>query len=538
MWSGALAIPSEPRSIVLTGFMGTGKSTVARLLAEALGRPLVDSDDLIVERAGLTIPEIFAQQGEAAFRALEARLCAELAAQTGLVIATGGGMLIPPGNRALMLRSAVVICLDAAPETIEARLNTSAGRPLAGQWRELYEARKPVYAALPHHLATDDLTIGQAVQALRSLLQGILPVEAPEGRYDILIQKGLLSDLGGRAAHFGLDGRVAVITNPTVARLYGDALAQSLPQAAQLLMPEGEAHKTLATVANLYSQMVTAGADRGTAVVALGGGVVGDTAGFAAATYMRGLRLVQAPTTLLSMVDSSVGGKVGVDLPEGKNLAGAFKQPAWVLIDPETLRTLPMREIRCGMAEVIKHGLIADAGLLDQVLALPWAEQGGPDDLPGAPLVDGIADLLARAVQVKIEVVQRDPFEQGERMHLNLGHTFGHAIEQVSGYAWPHGEAVGAGLMAAALLSRRLGLCADETVARVRALNAAAGLPLSIGDLDGEALYAAMASDKKWRGGQSHFVLLEAVGRPRVVVGVPAGDVLAVLAALRAPVKE
>lgn len=538
MWSGALAIPSESRSIVLTGFMGTGKSTIARRLARESGRPLVDADDLIVERSGLTIPEIFAQQGEAAFRALEAQLCKELAAQDGLVIATGGGMLVAPENRAVMMRPAIVICLDAAPETIESRLSASGGRPLASQWRALYEARKPAYAALPYHLATDGLTVEQTVQAVRALLQGILPVEAPDGRYDILIQKGVLGDLGRQAAHFGLDGRVNVISNPTVARLYGDALTRDLHQATQLFMPDGEAYKTLETVASLYSQMVAAGADRGTTIMALGGGVVGDTAGFTAATYMRGVRLVQAPTTLLSMVDSSVGGKVGVDLPEGKNLAGAFKQPAWVLIDPETLRTLPLREIRCGMAEVIKHGLIADAGLLDLVLALPWAEQGGPDALPSAALVNGIADLLARAVRVKIGVVQRDPYEQNERMHLNLGHTFGHAIEQVSGYAWPHGEAVGVGLIAAALLSRRLGLCVDETVEHVRALNTAVGLPQTTGDLDGEALYAAMASDKKWRAGQSHFVLLEAVGRPRVVTGVPAEDVLAVLSALRTAKEE
>jgi 3-dehydroquinate synthase len=533
-----LAIPSEPRNVVLTGFMGTGKSTVARLLAEALGRPCVDTDELIAARAGKSIPTIFEQLGEAAFRALEADVCAELAAQSGLVVATGGGMLVSPENRAVLLRSAVVICLDAAPETIAQRLQSEGGRPLAGRWQALYEARRPVYAALPYHVPTDDQPPEAVTQAVLHLLEGILPVEAPDGRYDILIRRGLLAGLGHLATRFGLSEHTAVITNPKVARLYGDALASALPDAAQLTMPDGEAYKTLDTVTDLYRQLVAAGADRGTTVLALGGGVVGDTAGFAAATYMRGVRLVQAPTTLLSMVDSSVGGKVGVDLPEGKNLVGAFKQPAWVLIDPDTLRTLPLREIRCGMAEVIKHGLIADPGLLDLVLALPWNRQGGADDLPGPALVDGVAGLLARAVQVKIGVVQRDPFEQGERMHLNLGHTFGHAIEQVSGYAWPHGEAVGAGLVAAALLSRRLGLCDDGVVERVRAINRAARLPVSIGAFDIEALYGAMASDKKWRAGKSRFVLLEAVGRPQVVTGVPAEDVLAVLESMRAPAKE
>jgi 3-dehydroquinate synthase len=528
-----LAIPNEARSVVITGFMGTGKTTVARLVAQALGRPLVDTDDLIMKRAGMSIADIFARQGEPAFRALEAGVCAEFAAQSGLVIATGGGMLVSPGNRATMLRSAIVVCLDARPETIEARLTGSVGRPLAGQWRELYEARRPAYASLPYHVATDDRAAGEIARYVLGLMRSVLPVESPDGRYDIVIRPGLIGQFAENTGHIAQGGPVAVITNTTVGALMGEAVAGSFPNAALLTMPDGEQHKSLATAADLYGQMVRAGMDRSGTVLALGGGVVGDTAGFVAATFMRGVRLVQVPTTLLSMVDSSVGGKVGVDLPEGKNLVGAFKQPAWVLIDPDTLRTLPMREIRCGMAEVIKHGLIADPGLLDAVSALPWAAQGGAQDRPTAELVDGIAGLVARAVQVKIDVVQRDPFEHGERMHLNLGHTFAHAIEQVSGYAWPHGEAVGAGLVAAALLSERLGLCSKETVEQVRSVTQVAALPQSIGSLDIEAVYSAMAADKKWRGGRSRFVLLEAPGRPKVVEGAPAEDVLAVLAALR-----
>lgn len=528
-----MAILNEDRSIVVTGFMGTGKTTVARLVSGALGRPLVDTDNLIMQRAGMSIADIFAQQGEPAFRALEAGICAEFAAQSGLVIATGGGMLVSPGNRETMLRSAIVVCLDARPETIETRLTGSVGRPLAGQWRELYEARRPAYASLPYHVATDGQTPESAAAAVLSLIRGVLPVESPDGRYDIVIRAGLLRALKDEAAHFGLDGRVAVLTNATIAGLIGEAVAAGLPDAALLIMPDGEQHKTVETVTGLYSQMVQIGLDRGATVLALGGGVVGDTAGFAAATYMRGVRLVQAPTTLLAMVDSSVGGKVGVDLPEGKNLAGAFKQPAWVLIDPDALRTLPMREIRCGMAELVKHGLIADPGLLDRVHALPWDEQGVPAARPTPDLVDGIAGLLARAVQVKIGVVQRDPYEQGERMHLNLGHTFGHAIEHVSGYAWAHGEAVGLGLIAAALLSERLGLCGPGVVEQVREVTRVVGLPQAMGPLDIEAAYAVMAADKKWRSGRSRFVLLEAAGRPRIVEGVPPEDVLAVLAALR-----
>ncbi|MBZ0288189.1 MAG: 3-dehydroquinate synthase, partial [Anaerolineae bacterium] len=248
--------------------------------------------------------------------------------------------------------------------------------------------------------------------------------------------------------------KTVIVTNTTLAPLYGQALMNSYANASLAIMPDGESYKTLDTVAQLYADFVAAGLDRGGTVVALGGGVVGDVAGFAAATYMRGVRLVQMPTSLLAMVDSSVGGKVGVDLPQGKNLVGAFKQPAMVIIDPQFLRTLPLREWRCGMAEVIKHGLLADRILLDQIEALgAWGET--------APALaeDELADLIARAVQVKVDVVQRDPFEKGERAHLNLGHTFAHAIEQASGYQWLHGEAVAVGLVAAARLSAALDRC-------------------------------------------------------------------------------
>lgn len=336
------------------------------------------------------------------------------------------------------------------------------------------------------------------------------------GSYPILILRGLLADIKARAHEFGLDNRVGVITNTTLAPLYGEALCAALPHAVLITMPDGEQYKTLETMASLYAQMVGAGLDRGSTVVALGGGVVGDTAGFAAATFMRGMRLVQAPTSLLAMVDSSVGAKVGVDLPQGKNLVGAFKQPALVLIDPDVLSTLPVRERRCGLAEVIKHGLIADPGLLDDI------DTGIEDE-----------QLIRRAVQVKVNVVEEDPFEQNIRAFLNLGHTFGHAIEQVSGYAWLHGEAVGVGLIAAARLSHRLHLCDANVVDTVERSVASAGLPQSIEELDVDALWAAMATDKKWHQGKPRFVLLRAVGQPEIVEGVSRDDVMTVLEHLR-----
>ncbi len=336
-----------------------------------------------------------------------------------------------------------------------------------------------------------------------------IPVKTPTSEYTITIERGGL-------AQFSLDERCAVVTNTTLAPLYGAALVSRLPDAVLVVIPDGERYKTLETVARLYSDFVAAGQDRGSTVIALGGGVVGDTAGFAAATYMRGVRLVQIPTSLLAMVDSSVGGKVGVDLPEGKNLVGAFKQPDAVLIDPDVLKTLPPREWRCGTAEAIKHALIADPGLLE--LIDPAQDQGA---------------MVARAVQVKVDVVQQDPYEQNIRAYLNFGHTFAHAVELVSGYQWLHGEAVGVGMVAAARLSNALGLLDAKSANKVESIVARYGLPTRLGELDAEALYEAMFTDKKWQRGRSRFVLLEGIGKPTIVNDVPAEAVIEVLQVLR-----
>lgn len=346
----------------------------------------------------------------------------------------------------------------------------------------------------------------------------VITVHTPDGdQYPILIGSGGLEKLLIGASTSNDAPYTAIVTNTTLAPIYGEELAAALPDCVLITIPDGEQYKNLDTVAYLYSEFVKAGLDRSSIVFALGGGVVGDTAGFAAASYMRGIKLVQIPTSLLAMVDSSVGGKVGVDLPEGKNLVGAFKQPEMVLIDLQVLDTLPQREWRCGMAEVIKHGLLADDTLLDPTLYLNGQRE----------------ELVYRAIQVKVDVVQRDPFEKDIRAHLNLGHTFAHAIERVTQYQVPHGEAVGIGLMAAALLSYNLGLADHSLPELVDEILAEVGLPRHIGGLEPEALYAAMATDKKWKGGQSRFVLLRGVGQPLIMKDVSKADVIRVLELLR-----
>lgn len=335
--------------------------------------------------------------------------------------------------------------------------------------------------------------------------------------YDIVIERGLLQRLAKDASEFALDGRVIVGTNSTLAPLYGQQLVTHLPNAAIAYMEDGEEHKNLDTISRFYDQFLKQGADRHTTILALGGGVVGDAVGFAAASFMRGVRFVQAPTSLLAMVDSSVGGKVGVDLPQGKNLVGAFKQPEVVLIDPDVLETLPKEQWRCGMGEILKHGLISDEGLLDEKLhRKKFAE-----------------DLVARAVQVKVNIVEEDPYEHSVRAYLNLGHTFAHAIEQVTEYEWMHGDAVGFGLMAAATLSHELGMIDDELVKRIRRVLAEAELPRYIRDIAPDAIWDAMITDKKWKNGVSRFVLLEGMNHPTIVEGIERDVVVKVLESLQ-----
>ncbi|HVO72149.1 MAG TPA: 3-dehydroquinate synthase [Aggregatilineaceae bacterium] len=345
-----------------------------------------------------------------------------------------------------------------------------------------------------------------------------LTIRGAEGVYPVIVREGALTDA---LPHFVAErgfSRVAVITNTTLAPLYGAALVGRLPGGYLVSVPDGEQHKTLETMHSIYAQLLDCGADRGTLIVALGGGVIGDMAGFAAATFMRGVALVQAPTSLLAMVDASLGGKVGVDLPQGKNLVGAFKDPLAVFADTSTLRTLPEVEFRCGLAEVIKAALVGDPPLLDHLLA------------HGA---EPVAELIARAAAVKVRLVEQDRLEKGPRAYLNLGHTFAHAIEQVSGYTWKHGEAVAVGMVAAARLSEWRELCSPGLAAHVARALAAFGLPVYCTGFEPGDLWDAMRHDKKWRDGAVRLVLLGGIGEPVIVDDASRDEVIAVLDGLR-----
>jgi 3-dehydroquinate synthase len=335
-----------------------------------------------------------------------------------------------------------------------------------------------------------------------------VPVSTPGGCYDIRIGAGLLSQ---PASFQGLPpaAQAVIVSNPTVDALHGEALRKALTplygQVSTLLLPDGEAYKDWSTLNQVFDHLLARGCDRQTTLFALGGGVIGDMTGFAAATYMRGVPFVQVPTTLLAQVDSSVGGKTAVNHPRGKNMVGAFYQPLRVVCDLDTLQTLPDRELSAGLAEVIKYGPIYDASFL------AWLEQQMPALLARSP--QALAHAVRRSCEIKAEVVGQDERESGLRAILNFGHTFGHAIEAGLGYgAWLHGEAVGCGMVMAADLSAQLGLVPAATVQRVQALVRAAGLPVLGPRLGTQRYLDLMRVDKKAEAGEIRFVLLQANG--------------------------
>ena len=352
-----------------------------------------------------------------------------------------------------------------------------------------------------------------------------LPVDLAGRSYDIHIGSGLLDRLGEFVRPLRPSG-LLIVTDARVGPLYAAralAALRSIAPSAVFELAGGETGKDMRAVEAVLDALLAAGADRRSVVIALGGGVVGDIAGFAAAIYMRGIRFVQVPTTLLAQVDSSVGGKTGVNHPRGKNLIGAFHQPEAVVADTDTLRTLPPRDLSAGLAEVLKHGLLADADYFAQVA----------DDLPRLLACDeqALTEAIARSCQIKAAIVARDEKESGERALLNLGHTFGHAIEALTGYErWLHGEAVGCGMCLAADLSQRLGLISRGDVETIERAVAAARLPTRIDGLSRAAALESMRGDKKAEAGEIRFIVLERIGRA-VQRTVPAAALDATLAA-------
>jgi shikimate kinase/3-dehydroquinate synthase len=527
---------AQPRAIVLIGFMGAGKSTAAAELARMLGVRPLDSDKLLEERFGHTIAEEFERHGEAVFRGVEEQLVCELLENAGraghqTVIALGGGSVLSERvQRALESHLTVLLDIDAdlAWERIGAANDGAGERPLARDpeaFRVLFAERRGLYEDLADVFlppAAGQSPIGpQVPDALRGLSAApsgtrLLWASAASGEYPVFVGRGLLR-AGGTAALeaiWPLDlacSRRFCVTDETVSALYGGRLGEL---GVSVSIPPGERHKTLASAERVWHELLTAGMTRADHVVALGGGVVGDLAGFCAATYQRGVPVVQIPTTLVAQVDSAYGGKTGVDLPEAKNYVGVYHQPAGVLVDPDTLATLPAAELAAGWVEVLKTALIAGGPLWERVAGGGEVEE----------------DTILACARTKLAVVAADERDSGRRQVLNLGHTVGHAIETVTGYArYRHGEAVGLGLLVALRLSGQ-----EDLRAQVRELLLARGLPVTLGNApaDVEQIVRATAHDKKRVGAHVPFVLVRAPGD--VVTGrdVPEADLRAAVADL------
>jgi shikimate kinase / 3-dehydroquinate synthase len=517
------------RALVFIGFMGAGKTTVAGQVATALGVHALDSDRLLEQAFGHSITEEFEQRGEASFRLAEEQLACQLLEQAGpgTVIALGGGSILSERVRnALQPHLTVLLDIDARAAWRRAGAGTGREkRPLASDrdaFGALHASRVALYGQLADAIlpALAPRVAVRALPALRALARAptgtrLLWASSSSGEYPVFVGRGLL-DPGqcSRVDMWPLDratSRPFCVSDQNVAALYAERLGGV--QELATIVP-GEHHKTLASAELVWSALVSGGMTRADHLVALGGGVVGDLAGFCAATYQRGVPVVHVPTTLVAQVDSAYGGKTGIDLPQAKNYVGAYHHPAGVLVDPNTLDTLPAVELAAGYVEVLKTALIAGGELWERIAA-------------EEPLDERTILACART---KLAVVAEDERDADRRQVLNLGHTVGHALETVTAYRrYRHGEAVGLGLLVALRLS---GL--PELRVQVRELLSARGLPVELDGEDVEQILRATMRDKKRIGAQVPFVLLGAPGEARTGCHVPAEELRAAVSELRA----
>jgi shikimate kinase/3-dehydroquinate synthase len=541
-------------NIAIIGFSAAGKSVVAQKVAERLNWTFIDTDDEIVRLSGKSISKIFKQDGEDKFRQLERGVLKQACHKENAVIATGGGAIIDPGNQKLLLETSVVICLEARPETIHRRLlhdtlysaNPVVRPLLAGdnpleRIGQLKAKRQLYYAIADWTVHTDNLTIDEVSREVIKGWQYVnkhhsskkaaeadiaCTVETETASYPVFVGCEILDKLGEKMNQAGLSDTANIISDETVFSIYGTRVKKTLEKAGFKVncwaVPPGEASKNIAQAVKIYDFLIEHRVERNDVIVALGGGMVGDLAGFVASTFLRGLPWLQVPTSLIAMTDASIGGKVAIDHTRGKNLIGAFYQPRLVLADVKTLTTLPRRELTSGWAEVIKHGLILDADFLQLV------EDNAKDLLKLKPEIS--SKVIAQSAAIKCRVVSEDERETGKRTILNYGHTIAHGLEAATKYErFLHGEAVAIGMMGAARLSYRLKLLSPDAVERQRAILQMFGLPTDCSGVSLANALAAMELDKKVRGKAIRWVLLEDIGRAVIRSDVPEKEVLSVL---------
>lgn len=526
-------IPLASPTLFLYGPPATGKSTCAQNLAVVLGKTAIDLDTEVERRVGMSIPEYVAKAGATAFRDAESETLRALCARRpDAVVALGGGTLLRPENRACVEACGPVVCIRTPMEVLARRVERKAGsRPFskdAEALRKTVEERREHYDSFPLCVTLLGDPPPQEVWPRVLAAFGRYRVAGMASPYLVEVAPGAFAALPRVLARLEPAPRhLLLVGDSNTLPLYREkvfaALGREVPCHA---IPAGEAHKTLATVERIWEAMLRAGLERGDLALALGGGVVGDLTGFAAAAWLRGIRWLNLPTSLLAMVDAGVGGKTGADLPAGKNLIGAFHPPCAVLSDTETLATLPEREWRCGLAETFKHAVIGDPGLM--TLLGNFAARRGD--------VDFLTQLVIRSVGVKIRAIQEDPFEKtGRRAALNLGHTVGHAVEAASAFTVAHGEAVAIGTVAAARIAERIGLARPGLAQTLKAGLEALGLPTEIpAGMAPATLRDYLSHDKKKAGGQVRFALPKAIGEVQTGCTVPEEVLNGILAGQRA----
>ena len=508
------------RWLFLYGPSGSGKSTLGRIMAENLSLNFFDLDHEIERTEGMNIQKVFEAKGEGGFRNQEKSLLAELLVNDSGILALGGGTLLDSENRDLVCDAGSVLCLHASIETLLKRIRVDGhNRPLLEGNREerlhtLLEERSEHYGSFSLHLNTDLLSSAKAAREAQTIM-GAFRVEGMDRSYEVRVQDGHLKELSLLLS--GTQSPLGLITDENVGKLYSAGVTEAFQdfglRVYEFRIPAGENHKSLETASKIWEFFARSRLERGSVIIAMGGGVVGDLAGFAAANFLRGVPWVILPTSLLAMVDASIGGKTGVNLPEGKNLVGAFHSPQAVYADLSTLSTLPEIEMKSGLAEVIKHGVIADPGLFE------ICKQGF--------ITGNIRAVVSRAMAVKIKIVQEDPYETGLREVLNLGHTVGHAIEKLSNYSIRHGEAIAMGMVAEARMSEALGIADPGLGECLSATLSGVELPGEIpGALDRSELVEAMQVDKKRKGGVLRFSLPVSIGEVRTGVEIEPEDVL------------